>query len=66
MNLNGQTRNIFGRVLSEDLEPLPMLDIRNSDSVLLGKTDMDGGFKIGIPQETDSLLLRYLGMEWTD
>jgi len=43
-----------------------MLDIRNSDSVLLGKTDMDGRFKISIPQETDSLLFRYLGMEWTD
>jgi hypothetical protein len=53
-------------VISEDLEPLPMLDIRNADSVFLGKTDMDGRFKISISQETDSLMLRYLGMEWTD
>ncbi|GGD27043.1 hypothetical protein [Flavobacterium orientale] len=66
LNVIGQTRTIIGRVLSEDLESLPMLDIRNSDSVLLGKTDMDGRFKISIPQETESLLLRYLGMEWTD
>ena len=66
LNLNGQTRTIIGRVISEDLEPLPGLDIRNSDSVLLGKTKMDGRFKISIPQETDSLLFRYLGMEWTD
>ena len=66
LNLNGQTRTIVGRLISEDLEPLPMLDIRNSDSVLLGKTDMDGRFKIIIPQETDRLLFRYLGMEWTD
>jgi len=66
LNLNGQTRTIIGRVISEDLESLPMLDIRNSDSLLLGKTDMDGRFKISIPQETDSLLFRYLGMEWTD
>jgi len=66
LDLNGQTRTIIGRVISEYLEPLPMLDIRNSDSALLGKTDMDGRFKISIPQETDSLLFRYIGMEWTD
>lgn len=66
LNLNGQDRTIIGRVISEDLEPLPMLDIRNADSVFLGKTNMDGRFKINISQETDSLMLRYLGMEWTD
>ena len=66
LNLNGQTRIIFGRVISEDLEPLPMLGIQGSDTLILGQTDMDGRFKISIPQETDSLLFRYLGMEWTD
>ena len=66
LNLKGQNRIISGRVISEDLEPLPALDIENSDNVLLGKTDMDGFFKISIPQETDSLLFRYVGMEWTD
>src|SRR5512145_2899623 len=66
LNLNGQTRTIVGRLISEDFEPLPGLDIRNSDSVLLGKTDMDGRFKFSIPQETDSLKFRYIGMEWTD
>lgn len=65
-NLNGQNRTIIGRVISEDLEPLPGLEIENSDNLLLGKTDMDGRFKISIPQETDSLLFRYVGMEWTD
>jgi len=66
LNLNGQDRIISGRVISEYLEPLPGVDIENSDNVLLGKTDMDGFFKISIPQETDSLLFRYVGMEWTD
>jgi len=66
LNLNGQNRIISGRVISEYLEPLPGLDIENSDNVLLGKTDMDGFFNISIPQETDSLLFRYVGMEWTD
>jgi len=66
LNLFGQTRIISGRVISEDYEPLPGLDIENSDNVILGKTDMDGRFKISIPQDTDSLLFRYVGMEWTD
>lgn len=66
LNLNGQNRIIIGRVISENFEPLPGLDIENSDKIVLGKTDMDGRFKISIPQETDSLMIRYLGMEWTD
>jgi len=66
LNLNGQTRTIIGRVISEYLEPLPGLDIENSENILLGKTDMDGRFKISIPQQTDNLLFRYVGMEWTD
>jgi hypothetical protein len=66
LSLNGQNRIISGRVISEDLEPLPMLDINNSDTVLLGKTDLDGYFKISIPLEIDRLLLSYVGMEWTE
>ncbi|WP_319479236.1 hypothetical protein [uncultured Draconibacterium sp.] len=66
LNINGQTRSIYGRVISEYLEPLPGVHIENSYNVLFGKTDMDGLFKISIPQETDSLLFGYVGMEWTD
>jgi len=66
LNLYGQNRIISGRVITEDLEPLPMLDIENSDTLFLGKTDMDGRFKISIPQETDRLLFSYVGMEWTE
>ena len=66
LNLSGQNRIIIGRVISEDLEPLPGLEIKNSDNLLLGKTDMEGRFKIIISQETESLLFRYVGMEWTD
>ncbi|WP_319503661.1 hypothetical protein [uncultured Draconibacterium sp.] len=66
LNLNGQNRTIIGRVISEDLETLPGVHIENADNVLFGKTDMDGQFKISIPKETDSLLFRFVGMEWTD
>ena len=65
-NLFGQIRNIQGRVLSEDLEPLPGVEIRNNADSTLGKTEMDGRFKINISQEVDSLFFRYVGMEWTD
>jgi hypothetical protein len=66
LNLKGQTRTIIGRVISEDLEPLPMLYIKNSDTVLFGKTDMNGRFIISIPQETGRLLFGYVGMERTE
>lgn len=57
---------IQGRVLSEDLEPLPGLQIRDSNDSALGKTDMDGHFKIHIDQKTDSLFFSYIGMEAAD
>ena len=66
LNLNGQNRIISGRVISEYLEPLPMVYIHNSDTLLLGKTDMDGRFIISIPQETEQLLFGTVGMEWTE
>lgn len=66
MNLNGQSRTIIGRVISEDLEPLPMVHIQNSDTALLGKTDMDGRFTIRILQETNRLLFSFLGMEMSE
>lgn len=66
LNLNGQTRTIIGRVISEDLEALPEVNIQNIDTLLLGKTDIDGRFKINIPQKTDKILFSWIGMEWTE
>jgi hypothetical protein len=66
LNLNGQTRTIIGRVISEDLEPLPEVIIQNIDTVLLGKTNIDGRFKINIPKETERLIFDWIGLEWTD
>jgi hypothetical protein len=66
LGLNGQTRTIIGRVISEYLEPFPMVYIQNSDKLLLGKTDMDGRFIISIPQETERLLFGTVGMEWAE
>ena len=63
INLYGQTRTVQGRVLSEELEPLPGLEIRNSNDFILGKADMTGHFKINIDQQTDSLFLSFIAME---
>lgn len=71
--INAQTnhsRTIIGRVIDEVyLKPLPELpisSIKNSDTLYLGMTDLDGRFKICVSKDVDSLLFRYIGMEWTD
>jgi len=63
LGLNGQTRIITGRVVSEDLEALPYVNIKNSEKLLLAKTDLEGRFKISIQQETDKLIFSWIGME---
>jgi len=62
--LNGQTKNIRGRVISEYMETLPMVRIQSIDTVLIGDTDINGQFAITIPQKIDKLLLSWIGMEW--
>ncbi|AHW62336.1 hypothetical protein FH5T_19840 [Draconibacterium orientale] len=56
---------IHGRIITEDLEELPGVWIQNRDTLLIGKTDLNGYFKIEIPPETNKLLLSFIGMEWT-
>lgn len=63
LNLNGQIRDIQGLIISEDFEELPKVRIQNIDTMLLGETDLNGHFKIEIPQKTDKLLLSFIGME---
>lgn len=66
LGLNGQSRVISGRVVSEDLEALPEVIIKNSEKLLLAETDLEGRFKIIIPQETYKLLFSYVGTELTE
>ena len=66
LNLAAQNRIIHGRVLSEDLESLPRLKIRDSFDSILGETDLNGDFEISISRQTDSLFFCYLGMESAD
>jgi hypothetical protein len=63
--LTAQTRTIYGRVIGEDGEVAIGDRIQNKDTLLLGTTGIDGRFKIGIPQNTQTLLLFSLGLEPT-
>jgi hypothetical protein len=63
-NLNGQTKVITGRVIDEDFETIPRTMIQNSDTILIGETDLDGYFKIEIPIATDTLFFSFVAMEW--
>lgn len=57
-----QNRIIQGRVVEENLESIPFVNIKIKDSII-GQTDLDGYFKIHIPRETDKLLFQYVGLE---
>lgn len=65
LSLFGQSRTIQGRVITEYLEELPFVEIFNKDTILIGKTDFNGKFILEIPQNTERILLGYVGMEWT-
>jgi len=59
-----ETKTITGRIISEDFEPIPKATIYSMDTITLGTTDVDGYFKIEVPEETKELLLGYIAMEW--
>ncbi|MEO6850535.1 MAG: hypothetical protein ABI203_09385, partial [Mucilaginibacter sp.] len=51
IQLSAQTKKIYGRVIDGDgLRPIRDAQILNKDTLLIGTTDIDGRFKIDIPQ----------------
>lgn len=64
-NLAGQSRLLQGRVISNRLETLPGVRIQNGDTTIFGETDLEGRFKIKLPQKTQTILLRGVGLEPT-
>lgn len=63
-NLVSGQRIIRGRVLSEDIEPLPGAVIFNQDTARIGETNIDGYFEVNIPEGTKNLIFGYVGCEW--
>lgn len=60
-----ETKTINGRIITENLEPVPKAIIYNMDTTILGSTDLNGYFNIEVPTETNELLLGFIAMEWT-
>ncbi len=64
-DLLGQTKTITGLIVSEELEAIPAVSIHLKNSTIFGQTDIDGRFTIELPENTDSLLLSFIGFEST-
>lgn len=57
-----QSLTISGKVIGEDLQELPMVNIYDKDTTLLTTSSLDGTFELTL--EGNELLFGYLGMEW--
>lgn len=62
-NLYSQNKTIKGRVIAEDLETLPYSLIFINDTVKVGRTDLNGFFKIDVPISVNKILFRNVGFE---
>jgi len=63
-SLYSQNKTIKGRVIdNHQLETLEYVRIIANDTVEVGRTDIDGFFKIDIPFSVNKLLLKYVGLE---
>ena len=65
LSINGQSRTITGRVISEDFETMPGVSITINDTVEVGRTDLNGFFQIDIPVSEKKLLFGTVGLEST-
>jgi hypothetical protein len=64
-SLYAQNKTIKGRVIDDNLTPVPFVSIGINDTVKAGKTDLNGFFQIEIPVSVKKILFRYLGLEAT-
>lgn len=63
-SVTGQTRTLTGKVIDDKFQPFIQVEIFNVDTLLLGKSDMNGNFSITIPPDTKTLIVADVGMEW--
>ncbi len=63
--LYAQSKTIKGRVIDEDLEIVPYASIVINDTVVVGRTALNGSFQIEIPVAVKEILLRDVGLENT-
>ena len=64
LELRAQERTICGRVISDlDKDPVPFALIWDKNNFTLGKTGLDGRFRINVPANTEVLVFGLLGFE---
>ena len=61
-----QNKTIKGRVISDQLESIPGAIIAINDTLVVGKTDVDGFFQIDIPITVNKIFFKYVGLEPTN
>ena len=61
-----QNKKIRGRVITDQLEPVPGALIAINDTLVVGKTDVDGFFQIDIPIPINKIFFKYVGLEPTN
>jgi len=62
-SLYGQNKTIKGRVISDLFEAQPAVLIIINDTVEVGKTDLNGFFKITIPVSVEKILFFSVGVD---
>ena len=62
LHSSGQLLNVSGKIIDEDLEELPGINIYDLDTTLLTTTDLEGTFKL--ENSPTKLLLGGIGYEW--
>ncbi len=64
-SLYAQHKTIKGRVVDDNLEPLPHVSIVINNTIEVGKTDTNGFFQIEVPVSIKKVLFSAVGLEAT-
>ena len=62
-NSYSQNKTIEGRVISDQMENLPGVFIMIEDSIKVGRTDLNGSFKIDLPLSVNKISFKGVGIE---
>jgi hypothetical protein len=64
-NLYSQNKTIKGKVITNQFDVLTGIPIMLNDTVVVGRTDLNGCFQIDIPVSVKKILFRDVGLEKT-
>ena len=62
-NIYSQNKTIKGRVISDLIETIPFVSIYINDTIKVGKTDLNGFFKIDIPVLEQTISFKTVGLD---